>query len=204
MDFEDVSIHGLPLGPVPIVVSLYSLFVFIRILRGKAKLNRDNTVCPLGFVPLVVALGAAFLGIRDRGDLSGSIHIISGGAGIIMSFIFSSMIHKKAKIPIWHRWVSYEALPTKELIKQLAYALALVAAIIWFDAVMGPELQMREKCSTGPCRIVAIAFGSNLSAAGELWMTTFIFSIIGMPIMLTARELISRLLLSISNRIGGN
>jgi hypothetical protein len=203
MEPVDVSIHGWPLGPVPLVASIYSAIVFISILSGKRKLNRDNTVSPIGVAALIVVLCAVLLGIHDRADLSRSIIVTAGVAGIILSIALSAMIHRKAGVPILHEWVRFESLPTKKILIAFLYMIPLILLFYGLDALF-PDALRDPKCNTLKCRGAAMAFGSNLSAAGLLWLATWLFSLLGVVGALHAKELLLRIHSLIWGRTKGN
>ncbi len=191
MEPVDVSIHGWPLGPVPIIASIYSVVVFIGILSGRKKLNSNNTICPFGVASLIIVLSAALFGIRDRGDLSRSVILYAGAAGIVVSTILSATIHRKADVPILHEWVRFESLTTKKILVALLYMGAFILVLYGLDALF-PESLSDAKCNTGKCVNAAIAFGSNLYAACLIWLLTWLFSLLGMISALHAKELVLR------------
>ena len=193
----DVSIHGWPIGPVPIGIGILSLVIFVNIVRGKTKLNRDNTICPIGLAPLIVVLVAYVIGIHDRADLSLNVVFVAGVAGTVLAFLLSAIIHRKAGIPIWGKWILFKDLRTTALLKRLVAALVLPTMFLVPAMIFGSEFFTYTECSTALCVATSIAAGSNLSALGILWMLTFLFSFFAMAWALTAKELANRLLSAI-------
>jgi hypothetical protein len=192
MEPVDVSIHGWPLGPVPIIASIYSAMVYFRILSGKTKINSSNTICPFAVSSIIIVMGAAFLGVRERDDLSGSVILAAGAAGTVVSIILSALIHRKAGIPILREWILYDSLPTKRILTGLLGIGIMLLVFFGLDALLSEAIS-DQKCNTGKCVNAAITFGSNLYAAGPLWLTTWLFSLLGMMGALHGRELLRRI-----------
>ena len=197
MEPIDVSIHGWPIGPVPLAVGIYSLFVFFNILRGKTPLSSDNTISPLGFGPLIVAIAAIFFGVQKREDLSGSIEIWAGLAGIVIGFVLTAIMHHKVGVPIWGKWIKLNSLSTREVLVRFLYASIAMSVLFIQSLFFGTSYLQSTKCDANFCEAVAVAVGSNLSASGLLWLTTIIFSFFGLGWLLLSRELFHRLFLAL-------
>lgn len=203
MESTDVSIHGWPIGPVPLGVGVISMLIYIDILRRKKPLNRDNTFSPIGFAPLIVVFASMLIGVVERKDLSGLTVILAGIAGIAISVLLSAILHAKVGVPLWEKWVKVKSISTKEIAARFLWATVAVVVLIAQPLLFASYMQS-TKCNARLCEIAAVAMGSNLSASGLLWILTIIFSLFGVAWLLYAVELVNRMLTAVLGpRIGG-
>lgn len=189
MGAPDASMHGLLLGPVPIVLGVWSLVEFVKILVKSKRVTHSNALSVYGLSPLVVILGCFAIGVVAREDLS--VRILAAGSVVsgILALVLHGVIWRSIGAPDLDAWFATGKLSTKSLLKRVLISLLLLSGFFIPLYLFGLG---RAECTTGPCRAAAILIGSNLGAGGLMWLVFIVCGFVVSALIASALELASR------------
>lgn len=191
MDVSDSSIHGLPLGPVPIVLGIWSAVLLVLMFTRTLKINRNNVMAVYGLSPIVPTLLFLTIGGDARGDLSFGRLLVGSVGSAAVAILLHGILWLRTDVPPLGVWYDWRSLPVLILLKRFLASSILFLFVFAFLMFTGLS---ETKCATGYCRGAAIMFGSNLSSGAGMWLVS---SIAGFGLSLSlanAAELFRRMI----------
>lgn len=168
MVFDPTDPHTWLIGPLPILVSIASLYQYGRVLLGVSKLDNDRMLSIWGLSAGIALFPAWVLGYRVPSELRLETVILFCAIMAALMTVLGFLVARKSKFGRTH-FLKLSNLPRSTLIARLVKALAMFGGfllVIWLaELIYSPGPCTRLNCRTGE-----LLFGSRDSFFPRLWI----------------------------------
>jgi len=186
-----VQEYGWPIGPFPLIAFAWGLWAFLKVVLGRRKLDRNNTVAPFALSPMIIVIAAALLGIRDRAQLSPRVEIWALVACGVLEFALLLVMHARSRVKLLGKWKAMDDHTVIELVFRLMAASMGFAVLVLLPNYLFPDASSDSTC-TRLCISAAYLVGSNTHAAGLLWTSLTVFGLFVCMFIICSWELVKR------------